>query len=152
MTGAALSVAGPATPQAAAERLASGAGVLVASTDLCVVLGALDRRDRRAAQAICAAYLEDTAAGMPSAGHWCADLRADAAFWADTATPAELEAYTAAGLRAIERTPFGLAATRRIVAALLARLPADDLRAIARRLDPRGIFAGAAPQARKAQS
>jgi hypothetical protein len=129
----------------AAMALARDAEALVGATDLCILLAALDQRDRPSAQAVCVAYLEDTAAGMPDAVAVLAQgLRADAEFWADTATPAELEAYTAAGLRAIERAAFGLVARRRLLAAIWAGLPADDQRAFLRRVDPRGLFAGVA--------
>ena len=63
------------------------------------------------------AKLESIGRGMPDSGMW-SNLREDAAFWADTATPAELEAYAAAALARIERTTFAERARKRLFQAL----------------------------------
>ena len=46
------------------------------------------------------------------------DMRAEAMWWADTATPEELETYTAAALRRIERVRFAEATRKRLLVAL----------------------------------
>ena len=98
------------------------------------------RIDRRTTAETLAAAIEEIGAGMPDALAFMDAIRADADFWADTATPVELEAFTAAGLRAIERTGFGLKARKRIFAALWETLDADDRRAFLARVDPAGKY------------
>ena len=107
---------------------------------LVVAIGACHPRD--AAQ-VMAAALEDMSAGMPdvSQGFFGA-MRADAEFWSDLATPPEIEAYVAAGLRVIERSAFCARARKRLFAALWASFPDADRRAFLARVDPPGKFRG----------
>lgn len=90
------------------------------------------------AEVVCA-WLERAGAGMPDHDPF-GEVRADAAYWADVATPAELEAYTAAGLARIERTGFAVGARKRLILALWQSLPERDRREFVRRVDPRGRF------------
>lgn len=83
--------------------------------------------------------IEDMAAGPPPHTAF-GDLRADAEFWADCATPAEIEAVTAAGLRRIDRALFAEAARKRILVAMWESLPDPDRRTFLRRVDPDGRF------------
>jgi len=107
------------------------------------LLAAVARAPHGPANAIMAAALEERRAGPPP--HMAfGDIREDAAFWADTATPAEVEAVVAAGLRRIERTQFAAAARKRLFVALWETMEADDRRAFLARVDPKGNFRGAA--------
>jgi hypothetical protein len=90
--------------------------------------------------AVLAAALDDMGAGMPELSALSSSLRADADWWADFATPLEIEAVTAAGLRKIEHGAFGLAARKRILAMMWASLTDDDRRAFLSRVDPKGVF------------
>lgn len=90
------------------------------------------------AEVVCA-WLERAGAGMPDHDPF-GEVRSGAAYWADVATPAELEAYTAAGLARIERTGFAVAARKRLILALWQSLPERDRREFVRRVDPRGRF------------
>lgn len=90
------------------------------------------------AEVVCA-WLERAGAGMPDHDPF-GEVRADAAYWADVATPAELEAYTAAGLARIERAGFAIAARKRLILSLWQSLPERDRREFVRRVDPRGRF------------
>ena len=67
---------------------------------------------RMIGEALCAAL--DTVGGGAPDYPMHADMRREAAFWADMATPQELEVYTAAALRRIERTGFAERARKRI--------------------------------------
>lgn len=90
--------------------------------------------------AVLSAALDDLGAGMPELSAVSASLRADADWWADFATPHEVEAITAAGLRRIGEGPFGLAARKRILAMMWTSLTDDDRRAFLARVDPKGAF------------
>lgn len=67
---------------------------------------------RALSEALCGA-LETVATGGPH-GEYLGGLRRDAEWWADLAPPAEIEAYTGAGLRRIERATFAQNARKRI--------------------------------------
>lgn len=92
---------------------------------------------------IMAAALDDLGAGMPDFDHYFGGLREDAAFWADIATPPELEAYAGAALRRIARVPFALAARKRLIVMLWETMPDADQRAFLSAVDPDGKFRGA---------
>lgn len=62
---------------------------------------------------ICVAVLDEVAAGMPTLDPW-GDIRADAAFWADTAHMAELETYAAAAMHKIGQRALGKHMRKRI--------------------------------------
>jgi hypothetical protein len=61
--------------------------------------------------------LEIFGAGMPAPPD-LQQLRYDADYWADIATPMEVEAFTAAGLSRIERATFAEKARKRIFMAI----------------------------------
>ncbi|AVO36608.1 hypothetical protein [Pukyongiella litopenaei] len=67
-------------------------------------------------------------------------LRQEAAFWADVATPAEIETYVAAGLRRATRTQFAEAARKRLLVALWGAMSPADQRRFMLRVDPDGAF------------
>ncbi|MDG4650099.1 hypothetical protein P6F26_16750 [Roseibacterium sp. SDUM158017] len=72
----------------------------------------------RAALGECLAIcLDHVAAGAPPATGF-GDIREDASWWADCATPQELEAYAAAILRRITRATFAESARKRLLVAL----------------------------------
>ncbi|MCB1401261.1 MAG: hypothetical protein KDJ82_16205 [Rhodobacteraceae bacterium] len=84
-------------------------------------------------------WLESVGAGGPDPsifGH----LREEAEFWASIATPAELEAHVAAGLRRIERVHFAAPARKRLLVALWEAMTPEDRAAFLGRVDPRGQF------------
>lgn len=89
------------------------------------------------AAAICAGYLDATAVGMPGFDPW-GDIRADAEYWADCANPAELNAYTCAALRRLETRVQGLAARKRLMAAIWRSLPQTERTAFLRKVSGRG--------------
>lgn len=61
--------------------------------------------------------LDEIGAGTPRY-EALGDMRAEATWWADCATPDELETYAAAALRRIERVRFAEAARKRLLVAL----------------------------------
>jgi hypothetical protein len=74
--------------------------------------------DGRAALGECLAIcLDHVASGEPPV-HTLGNLRDDASWWADCATPQELEAYAAAILRRITRATFAENARKRLLVAL----------------------------------
>lgn len=96
--------------------------------------------DRHATVQVLAAALESLGAGLPAGSAYAKHLRNDAAFWADSATPREIEAYVAAGLQAVDRTAFCIAARKRILAAMWASLTDADRLEFLARVDPKGQF------------
>lgn len=97
----------------------------------------------REANELMAAALDERGVGTPPLDAW-GDLRADAAFWADCATPAEIECVAAAALRRIDRALFGAATRKRIFVALWDAMAPADRKAFLRRVDPAGKFRRAA--------
>ncbi|MFC3059499.1 hypothetical protein [Paenirhodobacter populi] len=91
---------------------------------------------------IMAAALEDLGAGMPSPDLLFGRIREDAAFWADCATPVEIEVFVAEGLRKISRQAFCEAARKRIFATLWESFDDASRRAFLGRVDPSGRFRG----------
>ena len=74
---------------------------------------ALTDLDPQDAAQICAAVLEEAAAGMPGFDPW-GDIRADAAFWADFAHPAELEIYAAVAMQKLGQRALGKQMRKRV--------------------------------------
>jgi hypothetical protein len=64
------------------------------------------------------------------------NLREDASWWADCATPQELEAYAAAILRRITRATFAENARKRLLVALWESLTPEQQAAFLRRAMP----------------
>jgi hypothetical protein len=112
------------------------------ATALCKMLGDMTPAD---AAPICCAYLEECGAGDPVHTAF-GDIRSDAAFWADCAHPAELEAYFAASLKRLGRTILGIAARKRLLVALWASLTDGDRTAFLSRINPDAQFSGGAAQ------
>ena len=85
---------------------------IAAHLNAAIDIAHLSPRGRRAlGEALCAAL--DTVGGGAPRYDAFADMRQDAAFWADVATPMELEIYVAAGLKRIKRATFAPAARKR---------------------------------------
>ena len=79
--------------------------------------------------AVWAAYdwLQGNSAGMPYVTMAEGAAREDARFWAETASPAELECYALAALDRITPGPFTSRQIKRMVAALWSRMsPAEQ--------------------------
>lgn len=87
-----------------------------------------------------AAWLEDNGAGSPELATFSEGLRGDAAFWADCASPGELEAYVGAGLRVMGRTAFAAEARKRLLVLIWQSMTETDRRAFLARVDPKGTF------------
>lgn len=91
-----------------------------------VIVYRFDKIDHATTVAMLAALLDDLGAGSPSVPLLMDRVRDDAQFWAECATPIEVEAYTAAGLQAISRGAFCIAARKRLLIALWNSMtPAD---------------------------
>jgi hypothetical protein len=101
--------------------------------------------DTQARQALgetfCAA-LDTLCAGAPAVHTLDEDLGREAFWWAECATPREIEAYAAAALRRIERANFAPAARKRIFLSLWQSMSADDQLAFLSKVDPGGKFIG----------
>ncbi|WP_375569209.1 hypothetical protein ABWH93_15285 [Seohaeicola saemankumensis] len=76
------------------------------------VMALTDLAPKDAAQ-ICVAVLDEAAAGMPGFDPW-GDIRADAAFWADVAHPAELEIYAAVAMEKLGQRALGKQMRKRV--------------------------------------
>ena len=113
-------------PTAARYRHLKREAAVLAITDL----------DLRDAAQICVAVLDEAAAGMPGFDPWC-DIRADAAFWADTAHPAELEAYAAFGLRKLGQRALGKNMRKRLFKTLWRSFTAEERAAFLRQVTGR---------------
>lgn len=74
-------------------------------------------------------WLHVHAAGMPYAAMVEGAAREDARFWAETASPAELECYALAALDRITPGPFVSRQIKRMVAALWARMSPTEQQA-----------------------
>ena len=113
--------------------------------DLAVLLTAAPRE---ISVPMCVSVLDHLGAGMPEAETAFSDLRADAGFWAATAGPHELREYLGAALRAITESGAGaamaLAPRKRLLLDLWQSLPEADRRKFLARVDPKGVFRGAA--------
>ncbi len=100
--------------------------------------------DRRAVVDALDFWLEDLSAGMPHAPQYGDISRENAVYWADTATPVEIEVYVAAGLASIRRKLFAMGLLKRMMVNIWARLGPEDQRAFLARVDPNGAFRGRA--------
>lgn len=74
---------------------------------------ALTDLDPQDAAQICVAVLDEAAAGMPRFDPW-GDIRAEAAFWADIAHPAELEIYAAVAMQRLSQRALGKQMRKRL--------------------------------------
>ena len=72
-------------------------------------------------------HLQQTEAGLPYVVALDENARQDARFWAETATPAELQAYALAALDRLAPAPFASRQIKRMIAALWSRMsPAEQ--------------------------
>lgn len=92
----------------------------------------------RTARDMLCEVLEGSSAGAPMPP--LEDAREDARWWAELASPHEIEAYLSACLRAVGARPVAMRARKRVFAALWETMPEDDRRAFIRRVDPQGRF------------
>lgn len=106
---------------------------------LAAALSVVEPDDRGVVAELLVGWLEEISAGAP---RWYpfSHIRDDAEWWADMATPAEIEAFVGAGLRRIERTQFAQAARKRIFVALWESMNDADRRRFVQRVDPAGRF------------
>lgn len=115
-----------------------------------VLIHLLDRLVREGApeseavlDVMCAA-IDEMGAGAPQVSLLQEKVRSDATWWADCASTVELEAYTAASLRALAQKNFAPAARKRLLVMLWEGLSATDRRAFLAAVDPAGKFRGKA--------
>jgi hypothetical protein len=78
---------------------------------------ALTDLDQQDAAQICVAVLDEVAVGMPGFDPW-GDIRADAAFWADVAHPAELEIYAVMAMQKLGQRSLGKQMRKRLFMSL----------------------------------
>jgi len=72
-------------------------------------------------------HLQQAEAGLPYVSALEDTARQDARFWAETATPAELQAYALAALDRLAPAPFASRQIKRMIAALWSRMsPAEQ--------------------------
>lgn len=108
----------------------------------CVLINSFCHAHPKDAAILAAAWLEDHGAGFPEFSWQSPSLRSDADYWADIASPPELEAYAAAALRRIERVAFAPSARKRLLVMFWQSLPDSDRRAFLAQVDPDGVFRG----------
>lgn len=84
----------------------------------------------------------DTVAGGAPQYQAFGNIRADAEWWADCATPVELELYAAAALKRIQRQDFAERARKRLLLALWESLDGPSQTRFVSQLDPGGRFIG----------
>lgn len=115
-----------------AEYKASPDFIEYRQTRIAETLGAVvmrcDALDHRVTVAMLAAMAEELGSGTPDVLLMHEKARDDARWWADYATPVEVEAYTAAGLQAISRGGFCIAARKRLLIMLWNSMSPDDKR------------------------
>lgn len=70
------------------------------------------------------------------------DIRSDATFWADVASPREIEVYFVVCLRRLmaDRGRLNTASLKRLLVALWSALPAAEQKAFLAKVDPEGAF------------
>lgn len=94
---------------------------------LIIAINRADSHDHGTTMAVLAAMLEELGADTPEPLLYGNQVRADAAWWADLASPGEVEAYTAAGLRQIaDKGRFCIAARKRLLIMIWNSLTAAD--------------------------
>lgn len=90
---------------------------------------------------ILCAVIEDMRPAAPDGyGLFSESLRDDAAYWADSASPIELEAYVSAGLIAIGKRRLAENAAKRAMIALWNKHSDADRKAFLARVDPKGVL------------
>lgn len=106
-----------------------------AAQELCLAIAACHPED---ALQILSAALEDLQAGRPIVSF--ENIRSDAEFWADCASPAELECYFAASLKALRKKALGQKARKRLFVELWEAFSVAEKAAFVSRVDPDGEF------------
>lgn len=106
---------------------------------LAAVLKTVRRDDFRLVFDLLCGWLDENGAGMPDPSY-VDHVRRDAAVWADLATPAELEAYVAFGLRSMGNAYFSPGARKRLLVLLWEGLTAEDRKRFLAQVDPAGRF------------
>ena len=104
-------------------------------------LFALERCRPEHADAICAAWLEESKTSGPQSDVF-GTVFADAKFWAEAAPPHELVAYTIAGLHRLPAAHTGIVARKKVFTALWERFQIKDRMSFLKRVDPEGNFHG----------
>ncbi len=107
-----------------------------AAERLCHALADCHRDD---ANAICAAFLQQSETGGPSMGDTWGLAASDARLWADIAPPHELAAYGMAAVDRLKVTPLGLNTRKALFVALWESFSEDDRLRFAKRIDPKGL-------------
>jgi hypothetical protein len=115
-------------------RRAQAVGRLAGALDACLKAGA-----RREAAEFLAGAVEILSAGSPEAPLFDG-ARAEAALWAEAASPPELECYALAALERLGRAGLAERARKRMLAALWGQLDPASRRAFLRRADPEGTL------------
>jgi hypothetical protein len=100
---------------------------------------ALEALDPQDAATIAVAVLDEVSAGYPIHTAF-GDIQADAAFWADCANVAELEAYFAASLKRLGNQALGIHSRKRLFVLLWNGFALPDRRAFLGRVDADGRF------------
>ena len=100
---------------------------------------ALEALDAQDAATIAAAALDEISAGYPVHTAF-GDIRADAAFWADCANVAEIEAYFAASLKRLGIQALGIHSRKRLFVHLWNGFALPDRTAFLSRVDADGRF------------
>jgi hypothetical protein len=112
---------------------------------LAVTIGVIAEKHPGETAQICAFALEELRGNWPTpVPLMFENLRREAAFWADTARPPELEAYVAAGLQQMGQTVFAAATRKRLFVMLWQSFPPEFQVAFLGKVDPAGQFRGAA--------
>lgn len=106
---------------------------------LAAVLSVVNADDMPDVSDLLVGWLDHNGAGSPDPCPFV-PLRESATFWADIATPKELEAYVAAGLSRIERRNFAQVTLKRIFVSIWEVMSESDRRRFLSRVDPDGVF------------
>lgn len=75
---------------------------------------------------IASAFLDEVGAGVPEYNSLSDTVRADARYWADTASPYEIECYVAAGLERAKDTAFGPRMRKRMIGTMWRKMSPQD--------------------------
>ncbi len=80
------------------------------------------REDRDTAIAVAAAWVEANGSGHPDVPLFQEKVRSDALFWAEAASPPEVEAYVVAGIDRMKNTAFGGRQMKRMAGTIWRRM------------------------------
>lgn len=85
-------------------------------------LNIYSREDRDMTVAMATAWLDQNGAGHPDVPLFQEKVRSDALFWAEVASPGELEAYVVAGIDRMKGTVFGGRQMKRLAGTVWRRM------------------------------